>query len=137
MADKPNATCSICGKGYHKCLSCADKIKAEPWKQYVCCSEHYKVFQIVRGYNTGVYTKGEAKERLQTVDLSDLDSFKDNIRKIVKDIMKEEKKVAKVEEPVVVAEASVVEAEVAQTPYVSRRKKYSERVEAETEVAAE
>lgn len=87
MAEKNNATCSICGKPYRMCLSCKDELAAAPWKIHTDTSEHYKVFQIIRGYSTGVYDKAEAKKRFAHVDLSDLDDFRDSIMKTVKDIL--------------------------------------------------
>lgn len=109
MAEKINATCSICGKGYYKCLTCQSEIRATPWKHHTDTSEHYKIFQVIHGYNTGVYTKAEAKEKLNTIDLSDLNDLRDNIKNIIKDIMKENKKTSKnipvikeqIEEPIV------------------------------------
>lgn len=56
---------------------------------HTCSAEHYKVYQIIHGFNTGVYDKAEAKARLENVDISDMRDFRDNIRKIVKDIMKQ------------------------------------------------
>ena len=79
--------CSICGRPYHMCASCKDTIKANPWKMFCDTSEHYKIFQIVRGFNTNVYTKDEAKNRLNNVDLSDKNSFRPHIKKIVDDIL--------------------------------------------------
>ena len=132
MAEKINATCSICGKGYYKCLTCQSEIKAMPWKQYTDTSEHYKIFQVIRGYNTGVYTKSEAKEKLKAIDLSDLNDLRDNIKKIIKDIMKEDKKNIKVaeiiEEPI---EESVVEV-VSEPLYMSRKKKNFESFNVKT-----
>ena len=87
---KNNATCKICGKGYYSCLSCNDQKRLYPWKMYTDTSEHYKVFQVIHGYSIGLYDKKEAKGKLDNVDLSDLDSFKDNIKNIVKEILKEE-----------------------------------------------
>lgn len=86
-----NAVCSICGKAYHLCLACSDAMKLHPWKTYTDTQECFKVFQVVRGFSTGVYTKDEAKEKLQNVDLKDVNSFRPHIKKIVKDILKEEK----------------------------------------------
>ena len=63
-----NSNCAICGKPYHLCLSCKDKMQAEPWKKHTDTSEHFKIYQIIRGYNTGIYTKAEASEKLKTVD---------------------------------------------------------------------
>ena len=141
MADKVNATCSICGKGYYKCLSCQSQLKATPWKQYTDTSEHYKIFQVIRGFNTGLYTMDEAREKLRSIDLSDLSELRENIRGIINSIMKEEDNVCNVvapvvEEPVaveqmvfeqVVEEPVVVETEVVRPSYMNRRKKYSER----------
>lgn len=90
MAEKNNATCSICGKPYFLCLSCKDAIKLSPWKIHTDTSEHYKIFQIIKGYNTKVYTKDEARDRLKNVDLSDLKTFRPHIKSIIEDILKEE-----------------------------------------------
>lgn len=87
MVEKNNATCSICGKGYYLCVSCKDAMKLNPWKMHTDTSEHYKIYQILRGYNTGVYTKEEAKSKLQTVDLSDFDILRDNIKGLINKIM--------------------------------------------------
>ena len=127
MANKNNATCSICGSEYYACLSCRDSIKANPWKSFTDTSEHYKVFQIVRGYNTGVYTKDEARTKLKNVNLDDIESFMPHIKQIIKGILKEEKPVVKVvekvEEPI---EAEVATEEmVAEKPIYSRKRNYN------------
>lgn len=89
MAEKNNATCSICGSPYHACFSCKDSMNMTPWKIHTDTSEHYKIYQILRGFSTGVYNKDEAKERLGNVDLSDLNTFRPHIKKTIKDILKE------------------------------------------------
>lgn len=91
MVEKNNAVCSICGNPYHMCISCKDSMKLHPWKIHCCSSECYKTFQIVKGFNNGVYTKEEAREKFKNVDLSNLKDFVPHIKKIVKDILKEEK----------------------------------------------
>lgn len=91
MAENNNATCKICGKSYYACMSCADSMKAHPWKVFTDTSEHYKVFQVVRGLSTGVYTKDAAKEKLKNIDLKDIESFRPHIKDIIKDVLKEEK----------------------------------------------
>ena len=126
-----NAVCSICGKAYHLCLSCSDAMKLHPWKTYTDTQECFKVFQVVRGFSTGVYTKDEAKEKLQNVDLKDINSFRPHIKKIVKDILKEEKAVVKAAEKI---ENTVVEnvAEIAEDivkPTVSRKRNYKVEIE--------
>lgn len=87
MAEKINATCAICGKGYHLCMSCKDMISLTPWKKHTDTSEHYKIYQIIHGYSTNVYTKAEAKAKLKKVDLSDFDTLRDNIKPVITDIM--------------------------------------------------
>lgn len=89
--NKHNAICSICGTSYYKCLSCKDTMKLSPWKKHTDTSEHYKVFQVLRGYNTGVYTKEEAKLKLYNIDLSDLESYREHIKELIKEILKEDK----------------------------------------------
>lgn len=105
MAEQINATCSICGRGYHLCLSCKDNMKLHPWKIHTDTSEHYKIFQILRGFNTKVYTKEEAKSKLQKVDLSDLNNLRENIKDLINNIMSVEKQetvVDKIQEEVIV-----------------------------------
>ena len=129
MAVQNNATCSICGSPYHKCLSCRDSLRLQPWKMFTDSAEHYKVLQVIRGYNTGVYTKDEFKSKLKNVDLSDLESYKENIKALIKDVLKEEPVIDAAEiiveeveehvETMIVAEEVVVE-----KPVVSRKRNY-------------
>ena len=95
MAEKNNAKCSICDKDYYLCLSCKDALSLHPWRVHTCSASHYQVYQIIRGYNTNIYTKDEARTKLKNVNLDDLNTFRPHIKKIVKDILKEEKPVVK------------------------------------------
>ena len=131
MAEKNNAKCSICGRDYYMCLSCKDKMSAHPWKVFCDTSAHYQVFQVIRGYNTNVYTKDEARIKLKNINLEDIDNFKPNIKEIIEDILKEEKPVVevveKVEEPV---ETEIATEElVIEKPTYSRKRSYKEEVE--------
>ena len=83
---KYNATCAICGKPYHMCYSCKKNDKTLVWKRFCCCPEHYKIYQLVHGYTTGLYTGAEANKKLANIDLSDLDELRPNIKEIVKKI---------------------------------------------------
>ena len=60
-----------------------------PWKRYVDTPEHYKIYQIIHGYSTGIYTKEEAKNKFKNIDLSDFNILRDNIKKVISDITKE------------------------------------------------
>ena len=75
VVENNNATCSICGNAYRKCLSCKDTMRLQPWKDVTDTSECYKVFQVVRGYSIGLYTKEEFKSKLKNIDLSNLENF--------------------------------------------------------------
>lgn len=55
---------------------------------------------MVKGYNTGVYTKEEFKSKLKNIDLSNLENYKENIKVLIKDTLKEEKEEFVVKEPI-------------------------------------
>lgn len=117
MAERNNAVCDICGKEYYVCLSCSDAMRLHPYKSFTDTAEHFKIFQVVKGFLTGVYSKEEAKEKFKNIDLKDIDSFKPHIKKIIKDILKEEKVDIK---EVIVEEAAADE--VVAKPIVTRKK---------------
>lgn len=104
MAEKNNAYCTICGKPYYVCMSCLDTMRLSPWKIHTDTAEHFKVSQIVHGVSTNVYTKDEAKAKLKNINLSDMNTFRPHIKKIIEDILREDKPVAKsvkkIEEPI-------------------------------------
>ena len=132
MAEKNNAKCSICGNDYHMCLSCKDAMSAHPWKIHCCTSEHYKVFQIIRGLSTGVYTKDEVREKLQNVNLEDLNTFRPHIKKIIKDILKDKKEtiVESIDENIE-AEPTIIEKEIPVVEKTTFPRKRSYKVETE------
>ena len=117
MNEKINATCSICGNGYHLCLSCKDAMNLHPWKIHCCSADCYKVFQMVRGFSTGVYTKNEFKSKLKNIDLNNLENYRDHIRDLIKDTLKEDEivaeKVSQIEEEIII-----------EKPIYSRKKNY-------------
>lgn len=106
---KHNSFCAICGKSYYYCNSCKDTAHLYPYKILTDTSEHYKVFMIIRGYDNGLYTKEETKEKLNNVDISDLETYKENIRDIIKDILKVDNKVEVVEKKEIIEEKNNVE----------------------------
>lgn len=127
MPEKNNATCSICGSGYHVCLSCKDKMKLYPWKAFCCSPSHFQVSQVVRGFSTGVYNKEEFKSKLQNIDLSDLDSYKEHIKALIKDALKEDEVIEvalPVVEEVITEEMEEVEETVFEKPVYSRKRNY-------------
>lgn len=91
MSGKKYFECAICGTKYEACYSCNRKNASLSWKNVCDTAEHYKIFQIVNGYTAGVYDVNEAAKKLENVDLSDLDSFRDNIKEIIVGIQNEAK----------------------------------------------
>lgn len=139
MGEKMNAVCSICGNSYNLCLSCKDKMKLSPWKMFTDSASCYQVFQVVKGYNTGVYNKEEFKSKLKNIDLSNLENYRDHIKTLIKDVLKEDEIVeaeaeAKAEIPVV-EEAALVEETfdevVIEKPIYSRKRNYKVNNEVE------
>lgn len=129
MAEKNNAVCSICGKEYYACLSCSDAMKLKPWKSFTDTAEHFKVFQAVRGFSTGVYDNEEFKSKLKNIDLSDLDEYRSHIKDIIKNALKEDE-IVEVESPIV--EEVETEEMVVEKPTYSRKRNYKiNKVEAE------
>lgn len=90
MTEKNNATCSICGSEYYACFSCKDAMSLHPYKLHCCSVDCYKTYQVVRGFSTGVYTKEEFKSKLQNIDLSNLDNYREHIKALIKDTLKDE-----------------------------------------------
>ena len=139
--NKLNAKCAICGKPYHMCMSCG-KDKGLVWKRFCDTPEHYKIYQLVHGYTTGLYTKAEAKRKLKNIDTSDIDELRPNIREILVGIMGNDKKVEPVVEDKtesVDAEASVEPAESIETeePSVEPSRRTRKRATVETESESE
>lgn len=111
--NKPNAKCAICGTPYHMCMSCG-KDKGLVWKRFCDTPEHYKIYQVVHGYTTGLYTKTEAAKKLKNIDLSDIDKLRENIRNILNEIMSDDKKTDGVVDESPVDEVKDVEPEPAE-----------------------
>ena len=138
MAEKNNAVCDICGKEYYVCLSCSDAMKLHPYKSFTDTAEHFKIFQIVKGFLNGVYTKDEAKEKFKNINLEDIDSFKPHVKDIINNVLKEEEVVVetceKIENTVVedIKEIEVENTEIVENiakPTVSRKRNYKMETE--------
>lgn len=90
MAEKINHWCIICGKGYHACDACDEVKTFTPWRRLVDSPEHYQVYLIVRDYGAKLISKAEAKNMLNNTDISDMSSFKDGVRNILTEILRED-----------------------------------------------
>lgn len=67
MAEKMNARCSICGKGYHVCSTCKSTKTLTPWKTIADTVDCYKIFITTKQYVDKVITKEKAKEILESI----------------------------------------------------------------------
>lgn len=131
-----NATCSICGNGYHLCLSCRDAIQLAPYKVHCCSADCYKVFQVIRGFSTGVYTEEEFKSKLKNLDLSNLEDYREHIKALIKNALKEKaaektikEKTPKEFKPIEMVVSEVKEEKVERP--VSRKRNYKANNEVE------
>ena len=91
MAEKNNAFCSICGTPYHICNSCLEQKTFKPWRTVTDTVEHYKIFLAIHGYSISK-NKEEAKRELDSCNLSELKTFKPEIKAVIKEIMAEPKR---------------------------------------------
>lgn len=90
MSEELNATCDVCGKKYHVCVSCLQQKTFKPWRTVVDTIDHYKVYMAVHGY-TVTKDKEMAKKELSLCDLSELESFSENIKQAIKEILSDDK----------------------------------------------
>ena len=90
MAQELNATCDICGKKYHICSSCKEVKSFTPWRTVTDTMQHYFIFLALSEY-TKTKDKEKAKEELSKCDLSELDTFNENIKTVIREIMAEGK----------------------------------------------
>ena len=90
MAEKINAYCDICGCGYHICNSCKDIKSFTPWRTITDTMDHYKIFLVLSNY-TNTKDKVKAKQELETCDLSELETFRPEIKAVIKEITDENK----------------------------------------------
>lgn len=90
MAEELNATCSICRKRYHVCNTCKDMRTFQPWRTVTDTFNHYAIFLALSEY-TKTGDKKQAKERLKDCDLTGMEDFDPDVKKVLEDILKEEK----------------------------------------------
>lgn len=91
LVQKNNAKCKICGQGYVMCLSCKEYSRLHPYQLHTDTAEHFKIYQVLHGYTTGIYSKNEARERLLNIDLSDMNTYRDKIKSRIGLIMERDK----------------------------------------------
>ena len=88
MALENNAVCDICGKPYHVCQICKDITSFKPWRTVTDTFPHYMIFLAISDY-TRTKDKQKAKEALSKCDLTDLENFNKDIKKVIHEIIDE------------------------------------------------
>ena len=86
MSNTNNAICSICGKPYKVCNSCLEQKTFKPWRTVTDTIEHYKIYMAIHGYTIS-NNKKKAKDELEKCDLSGLEDFNPEIKKVIKEIL--------------------------------------------------
>lgn len=81
-----NAYCSICGKPYRVCRTCAEQKTFKPWRTVTDTIEHYKIYLAIHGYTISK-NKELAMAELSKCDLSGLETFNPEIQKVIKEIL--------------------------------------------------
>jgi hypothetical protein len=105
----------------------------QPWKMFTDTAEHYKVFQAVRGLSTGVYSNDEFKSKLKNIDLSDLENYREHIKVLIKNALKEDEPVAEAAIEEVAKEIAAEDAPVIKAPATRKRSCKVNNEVAETE----
>ena len=86
--NKINATCAICGKGYHVCQDSLDQKTFRPWRTVTDTAGHYRIYLAIHSY-TLTKDKAAAKDMLEKCDLSGVETFPPDIQKIINEIRSE------------------------------------------------
>lgn len=95
MKEYLNADCGICSTRYHICPDCSGAKAFTPWRKIVCSPNCYKIYIALSSYTNGHAAKDETKEILKELDLSQSETFKDNIKAAIKEIMAEDTDIVK------------------------------------------
>lgn len=79
--------CAICGTEYSYCPNCAG---SHAWRFYTDTHEHYQIYMIIKQYSSGIFDKNEARIAFNNIgitDTSNLNGLKDNIVKVIQEIL--------------------------------------------------
>lgn len=82
-------TCVICGTHYSYCPNCVDYNSQPRWKFLFHDKNCHDIYRILNDYGAGMITKDQARDRLKSIDLSNLNDFRKDFQDQIKDIMKQ------------------------------------------------
>ena len=81
-------TCCVCHNQYEFCLSNSkDKLKPS-WHYAYCCENCKDIYTVTAGYENGDISIDEAKEKIDKLDLSNINNFGESYQNTIKKINK-------------------------------------------------
>jgi len=85
-----NRKCIVCGKEYEFCRHCSDNALAEDtWRTLYCDSNCKDIFEVLNQYGFSHIDAKETKQRLDKLDLSKLEEFREDLKRQIQKIRKE------------------------------------------------
>ena len=121
--------CLACQKSYKYCNNCREYASYPTWMVEFDTESCKDLFDVMSGYNMGIYDKDKVKEVIDKHNITDFSIYKESIRTKLTDMFSpavEEKNL--VEEPVVEDEVVVEETKSEEPNYNSyRRRKYNKK----------
>lgn len=88
---KLNRTCFVCGKKHSYCPSCYEDRLLETWHIMFHDENCKKIFDIINQYFYKHINVDEAITQLEQCDLTNVESFNEDIKKDIKDILEQKK----------------------------------------------
>ena len=123
---KTNRICKTCGKAYYYCPSCTKSLISPQWMLMWDTENCKNIFEIVSNYAQGIISKDVARKQLEKCDLKNRYSFKENIRKLLDEILaKNSVQEKEVEKPIEEKEVKNVK----ETKEVSEKSEETKEVE--------
>ena len=81
-------TCYLCNSKYEYCPTCSQDKMKPAWMAEFHSESCKNIFDICTRFNMNLLTKAEAKDALQSCDLSNKDNFKDYVQNDLANIFK-------------------------------------------------
>ena len=125
---KLNRTCGICRKKYSYCPSCAADANKPTWLAIFCCENCRDLYNVINDYEYKHLTKKEALDKLNNLDLSNVEALPGSLKQVFDEILKQEKEElfvesSNIEEAIEVVEEKIIEKEIVveEQPKVRKR----------------
>ncbi len=80
-------TCVICGEHYSYCPNCVDYNNQPRWRFLFHDKNCHDIYGVLNDYGASVITKDQARAKLRTLDLTNLNAFRKDFRDQINEIM--------------------------------------------------